>query len=109
VATVVPWKTPVTSPGPMPAIRQSSTRPSTIACSGAAGVEGTLCTCTAPAVWSNSIRSVKVPPMSTPTTRLTRPPSRSARAQAATRLAGQPTSSFGSGALKAFAFEVVTP
>jgi hypothetical protein len=48
VATVVPWKTPVTSAGASPASAQSSVSPVTIARSGSAGVDGTLCTWTPP-------------------------------------------------------------
>ena len=48
VATVVPWKTPVTSAGERPAASQSSARPATIARSGSPGVDGTLWTRTAP-------------------------------------------------------------
>ncbi len=48
MATVVPWKTPVTSVGSSPAAEHNSVSPLTIAFSGSAGVDGTLWTCTAP-------------------------------------------------------------
>ena len=48
VATVVPWKTPVTSDAERPVFVQSSARPPTIARSGSSGVDGTLWTWTEP-------------------------------------------------------------
>src|SRR5262249_47824268 len=59
-----------TSDAAIPAMPQSSSRPPTIARSGRSALDGTLCTCTDPDSVSYSMKSVKVPPMSTPTTRI---------------------------------------
>lgn len=65
VATVVPWTTVVTSAGDIPPISQISRMPLITPSDWSLGVLGTLCTNTSAGPFSR-IRSVKVPPTSTP-------------------------------------------
>ncbi len=66
VATVVPWSRFSTSASPTPAFSHRSLIPCTEPRAGSSGVEGTLSTVIRPDSSSTRIRSVNVPPTSTP-------------------------------------------
>src|SRR5690348_7637304 len=66
VATVVPWAKNATSPGAMP-WRNTSSSAFITACDGSLGTDATLAKRTSPRAGSTAIRSVNVPPASTPT------------------------------------------
>ena len=74
VATVVPWTKNPMSDGAMP-VPNSSSSASTTAREGSSGTDGTFTARRSPVPASNAIRSVNVPPVSTPTIQLviTRP------------------------------------
>ena len=73
VAMVVPWNTCSIASGGTPFRAQSSRMPAITPSDGSWGVVGTLWIATLPAAVSQSTRSVNVPPMSTPISRIVLP------------------------------------